>query len=137
MKPAEGIFLEFAPIYRSWARPLEDKWALPDINKPGNGQVITHGDTMQLLKDNLKVFGAENAQVLEYWLDVSLQSHWQQPSVKLAFDPSVLKSDVTTYADLGVKNITTFAVYVNSEYVNKYKDISFINTYGRILGDRD
>src|SRR6476620_11103279 len=34
VKPAEGIFLEFAPIYRSWAHPLKDISALPDINKP-------------------------------------------------------------------------------------------------------
>lgn len=133
VKPAEGIFLEFAPIYRSWFRPLKDRSALPDIHKPDNGQVITHGDTLQLLKDNLKVFGAEHAQVLEYWLDVSLQSRWHKPSVKLSFDPTVLQSDVTTYTGLGIKNITTFAAYVNGEYKNRYKDMSFISTYGEIL----
>jgi hypothetical protein len=133
VKPEEGIFLEFAPIYRSWSRPLADENALPDINKPENGEVITHGNTIELLKQNLEVFGNAKAQVLEYWLDVSLQSRWQQPSVKLSFHPAICKSDVNTYGNLGIKHITTFAAYINGNYLQKYKDVSFIKTYGHIL----
>jgi hypothetical protein len=135
VKPEEGIFLEFAPIYRSWSKPLTDKTALPDINIPANGEQITHDKTTQLLKKNLKVFPVSTAQVLEYWLDVSLQSHWQKPAVQLAWSADVCKSDVKTYVEMGITHITSFAAYVDNAYKEKYGDISFVNEYGRILNE--
>lgn len=135
VEPEDGIFLEFAPIYRSWSKPLSDKTALPEINIPSNGEQITHAKTIDLLKHNLQVFPANTAQVLEYWLDVSLQSHWQKPAVKLAWNPDVCRSDVQTYVDMGINHITSFAVYIDDAYKNKYGDISFIKEYGRILNE--
>src|SRR3954447_9031962 len=43
VKPEEGVFLEFAPIYRSWRKPLTDRNATADVNKEGDGSLLTHG----------------------------------------------------------------------------------------------
>jgi hypothetical protein len=133
VKPAKGVFLEFAPIYRSWAKPLKESTAMPDINIPDNGEEIPHGKTLDLLKKNLKVFPAATAQVLEYWLDVSLQSRWQKPAKKLSWHPDVCKSDVNTYTSLGIRHITSFAAYIDADYKQAYSDLSFIKEYGQIL----
>jgi len=133
VKPEPGIFLEFAPIYREWDKPLSDSAAGIVATKQGAGDRLTHGQTMQLLKENLEVFPADTSQVLEYWLDVSLQSHWKKPATKVAWYPEVCSSDIQTYADAGVKHITTFAVYIDGDYKERYKDLSFVKEYGKIL----
>lgn len=133
VEPEKGVFLEFAPIYRSWAKPLNDVAALPDINMPDDGAQLPHGKTLELLKSNLQVFPAETAQVLEYWLDVSLQSRWEKPAVKLSWHPEVCDSDVNTYTSLGIHHVTSFAAYINADYQKMYGDLSFIKEYGRIL----
>jgi len=111
VKPEDGIFLQFAPIHRSWDKPLDE----------------SH---LQELKENLTVFPVETAEVLEYWLDVSLFSKWKKPAVKLPWNREVFESDIDTYAGLDIRNITSFAVYIDDKYIETYNDMSFLKEYG-------
>ena len=111
VKPEEGIFLQYAPIHRTWDQPIDE----------------SH---LRELKENLTVFPAETAEVLEYWLDVSLFSGWKKPAVKLPWNREVFESDIDTYASLGIRNITSFAVYIDDKYIEAYKDLGFLKEYG-------
>jgi hypothetical protein len=88
---------------------------------------------MQYLRDNLEVFPAETTVVLEYWLDVSMFSWWRKPAVKLPWNKEVFLSDIDTYAKLGIRNITSFAVFIDDKYLEAYKDVSFLKEYGEEL----
>ncbi len=124
VKPDSGIFLEYAPFYRSWSQPLANRSA------KRAGMTITHGEYIDNLEANLKVFPRETAQVLEYWLDVSLFSDWKKPAVKLPWNRGVFLADINTYARMGIRRITTFAVYIDGDYQRMHKDLSFIKEYG-------
>ena len=130
VKPEKGIFLEFAPVFRQWDKPLSDGQAGYHTTK---GIMPTHAKTLEWLYENLKVFPAETAQVLEYWLDVSLQSSYKKPARKVLWYPDICKKDIDIYRNAGIKNITTFAVYVDGAYQKQYNDLDFINEYGKIL----
>ena len=111
VKPEDGIFLQFAPIHRTWDKPVDE----------------AH---LQELKENLTVFPAETAEVLEYWLDVSRFSLWKKPAIKLPWNREVFESDIDIYGRLGIRNITSFAVYIDDQYIDTYKDIGFLKEYG-------
>ena len=130
VKPAEGIFLEYAPIDRCHERPLSDSLACWSER--------THwcnGDYCQMLRDNLDVFGSENAQVLEYWLDASLFSLWKKPQKPVHWDKEVFDADLRMYADLGIRNIICYGAWIDEDYVKSFGDISFIRYYGEALRD--
>lgn len=129
VKPASGIFLEFAPIFREWDRPISD----PDA--PGSGACPTpHAKYLDYLAENLKVFPAQTAMVLEYWLDVSLASGWRKPAGELPWRRDICESDVKTYMDYGIRHITSFAVYMDSTYFSTYPDAArWLKEYGAIL----
>lgn len=129
IKPDPGIFLEYAPFYRRWDKPLSDKAAKRD------GQKISHGEYLEHLDANLQIFPVATAQILEYWLDVSLFSDWKKPAVKLPWNKDVFVSDIDTYAKRGIKNITTFGVYIDKAYQDNHKDLSFLQEYGDLLKD--
>lgn len=132
VKPADGIFLEFAPIHRRWDKSLLDTSATGwNSSRP-----ITHGQYLRYLDDNLNVFPAETAQVLEYWLDVSLQSGWKKPAKKLEWYPKAFREDIDVYQKRGIRHFTTFAVYIDEAYILNHKDISFVNEYGQILKEQ-
>jgi hypothetical protein len=134
VKPAEGLFLEFAPIHRALDKPLTDGQARGRNNSRftlRSGE--THAEVLQHLKDNLTVFPAETAVVLEYWLAVSLYSSWKKPAVKLPWHKDVFDSDMATYAELGIRNITTFADFMDDEYFKAYPDTSYLSEYGNGL----
>ena len=129
VKPADGIFLEFAPIERQWNRPLTD------LEAPGRKGRMSHKQVMDYLQANLEVFPPETAVVLEYWLDVSLASDWKKPAVRLPWHPDVFASDLETYAAHGIHDITSFAVYMDSTYFKAYPDgEKSLEDYGRISG---
>ena len=128
VRPAEGIFLEFAPIERQWDRPLTD------LDAPGRKGRMSHREVLDLLEANLKVFPAGTAVVLEYWLDVSLASDWRKPAVRLPWHPEVFVSDLKTYKSFGVRNVTSFAVYMDSAYFRDFPGEECLSDYGTILG---
>ncbi len=76
IKPRAGVFLEYAPINR--------RYDVPYASQTGPA----FRDALDALDRNLAVFGTERAQVLEYWLDVSLASKYKKPAVKLAWNDS-------------------------------------------------
>lgn len=129
VKPEEGIFLEFAPFHRSWSVSLKDTAATGWDQSIG----ISHGEYLRQLDENLKVFPVETAQVLEYWLDVSLASRWKKPAVQLPWNEKVFQDDLEVYAGRGIRNITSFGVYIDDEYLKNYPDVSFVNEYGKGL----
>jgi len=111
VKPASGIFLEFAPIGRTWSEPISRREA-----KEGQ-----HGRYLDWLDANLAVFGKDKAQILEYWLDVSLFSSWRREAKKkLPWRRDVFLQDIATYAERGIRHVTSFAVYIDDDYVRQY-----------------
>ena len=126
-EPHPDIFLEFAPFYRTWAEPLANTWA-----KGNNG--LSHADYLKALKENLDVFPAETAQVLEYWMDDSLFSGWDQNNlVEVPWKSEVFLSDINTYASYGIRYITCYAAYVGPSYVLKFGYPYFLEEYGQGL----
>ena len=85
-----------------------------------------------MLDANLEVFGRANAQALEYWLDASLFSKWKKPAVKVPFDPQVLAADLNTYGRRGIRHVTTFAVYIDADYVARHGEPP-LTVYGEQL----
>jgi hypothetical protein len=125
VKPASGVFLEFAPIGRTWSEPIDHRQA-----KEGQ-----HGRYLDLLDANLEVFGRDNAQVLEYWLDVSLFSFWKRDAKKkLPWRRDVFLQDIKVYAGRGIRHVTSFAVYIDADYVRQYGQPP-LDEYGKELRD--
>lgn len=125
VKPEEGVFLEFAPFLRSWERPIADTLA--------DGRGMTHAQNLKYLRENLEVFPAETAVILEYWLDVSLFSGWKKPAVQLPWRKDVFLADVETYRSMGIRHFTSFAVYMDSVYWKTYPDQTPLREYGEGL----
>ncbi|OGV63593.1 MAG: hypothetical protein A2498_06885 [Lentisphaerae bacterium RIFOXYC12_FULL_60_16] len=110
VKPAKGIYLEFAPYRRNHRMPLAD---------PG---CRANADQMTALRGLLTVFPAAQARVLDYWLDISLFSAYRKdrPPVEVIPAPGIVKSDAETYAALGIREVTTFACWMNTAYFRSY-----------------
>jgi hypothetical protein len=123
VKPAPGVFLEYAPIQR--------RYDIPYAQQTGVGA----GDGLPALDANLRVFPAATAQVLEYWLDVSRASGWRRPVVQLPWRKDVFLSDVATYRARHIQYVTSFAVWIDAEYVQRYGEPSFLREYGAGLSD--
>jgi hypothetical protein len=124
IKPHEDIFLEFAPFYRDWTHPLSDTWVQGQ-------QGMTHAKYLKSLADHLKVFPAETAQVLEYWMDDSLFSGWNPNNLKEVpwnYEGVFLK-DLDTYASYGIRYITCYCAYVGPDYVKKFGFPQFLVDY--------
>lgn len=100
VKPAEGIFLEYAPIGREWDRPASE-------------QLVVDVKDIRALLD---CFGRKDARVLEYWYDNSLFSRWTKPPKKFAVNAYVMRTDVVWYRELGFESIASFACYLGDDY---------------------
>jgi hypothetical protein len=120
VRPREGLFLEYAPIDRCFRHALAD----PDcaLNRP----------FLAALPALIDAFGPEGAQVLEYWLDCSLFSGWRRPPQRVPFSRAVLEADLATYARLGFCSVTTFGVYLDAEYLERYGEPP-VREYGECL----
>lgn len=111
VKPEPGIFLEFAPIGRTWSEPISHREAKEGL----------HGRYLDWLDANLSAFGRDTTQVLEYWLDVSLFSSWKRDAKKkLPWRRDVFLQDLAAYSERGIRHVTSFAVYVDDDYVRQY-----------------
>jgi len=125
VRPAEGIFLEFAPIDVRVQRPLTRLADPADVEALGR------------LDANLSLFPRETAQALDYWLDASLQSGWRRPARELRFDEEAFADDLETYASRGVRHVASFAVYVDADYVARFGFPPAVRRYGdRLRGRR-
>ncbi len=123
VRPEAGIFLEFAPIHR--------RYDLPYAQQTG----AEARDALRILEANLETFPAVQAQVLEYWLDVSRFSGWKRPAVELPWRPEVLAADLKTYRQLGIRNVTTFAAWIDAEYDARFGAARLIQEYGERFKD--
>jgi hypothetical protein len=90
-------------------------------------------DALSSLEANLEVFPADTAQVLAYWLDVSRFSGWKRPAVKLPWRRDVVEADLATHGSRGIRHVTSFAVYVDADYLKRYGELDFIQDYGKAL----
>jgi hypothetical protein len=120
VRPEPGVFLEYAPIHRSYDTPYAEQTG-PEVTEP-----------IELLDANLELFPADTAQVLEYWLDVSRWSGWKRPAVSVPWHPAVFRADVEAYAARGIRHVTTFAVWIDADYVAMHGPPP-VDDYGRGL----
>ena len=118
VKPEPGVFLEYAPIRRRYDIPYSQQ------NQTGDA------DSLASLDANLKVFPRHTAQVLEYWLDVSRFSNWRRPAVKLPWNRDAFIADLATYASRGIRNVTSFAAWIDADYAKLDHGLDFIREYG-------
>ena len=128
IKPEPGIFVEFAPYRRRYDMPLKQR----------DGRLShtarTHGEQLDLLDANLDIFGIAGAQVLEYWIDVSRFAGFvkQDPRPKIPWNEEVFLSDLDTYGNRGIRNITSFAVRLDGPYVKRHGEPP-LKAYGQGL----
>ena len=116
VKPERGVFLEHAPIGRRYDLAYAEQ-------REGR-------DGLDHLDANLNVFPSETAQVLDYWLDVSRFSDWRRPAKKLPWRRDVFLADLETYAARGIRHVTTFAVFIDAEYVKRHGKPDALQEYG-------
>ena len=125
VKPHEGLFLEFAPVFR-WRRN----------HGPFNREDLPEGcDHLQQLDDLLKLFPASTAQVLEYWLDESLYCYYKKPLRPLVWEEERTRKDVEAYAKRGIRNFTMFACMIDDDYVKEFgmDSLKCFAAYGKLL----
>ncbi len=108
VRPEEGIFLEFAPMYRDTKTPL------------GENRCEENQRYVRDLGPLLSYFGKKDFQVLEYWLDNSLFSGWKKPPKKIAVDLDTIRADIRFYRERGAEGITTFGCYLSDDYQELY-----------------
>jgi Domain of unknown function (DUF4838) len=118
VKPEKGVFLEYAPINRRYDIPYSQQTERTQV------------DGLHALDANMQMFHCETTQVLEYWLDVSRFSKWKKPAVMLPWNNEVFIEDLDTYYSRGIRHITTFAVWLDADYLNRYGEPTFIGEYG-------
>lgn len=118
--PDPGIFLEYAPIDRC------SGFAMDDADCAQNKEQGAHIDGL------LEWFGAQGAQVLEYWLDNSRFYNWKRPYGELPFFKGVLKRDVAFYLEKGFTHLTCFACGLDDAYARQYGAPPF-GEYGALL----
>ncbi|MHB8520616.1 MAG: DUF4838 domain-containing protein [Limisphaerales bacterium] len=118
VRPISGIFLEFAPI------EMRNEHRLTGYHDPQNRRYL------DLIETNLAVFGSRNAQALEYWLDDSMYSHWRRPAQPLPFNEQTFAADLDVYGKCGVRHLTSFAVFIDADYVSRFGFPPEVRTYG-------
>ena len=121
VRPAAGLFLEWAPIRRCYRHAVDDPACA--VNAPH----------LAGLKKLLQVFDPSQAQVLEYWINANIFSRWGEEPMKLPFIPDVMEADVAAYTALGVRSITGFTGGLDADYVARFGEPP-IREYGSVLG---
>lgn len=103
VKPAEGVFLEYAPIEKY-------KNAHPDR---------IEAERNMLLKQ-IEFFGLKDSKALEYWLDNSLFSGWKKPPKEFVPENEKTKKEVREYAAIGFETVSTFGCFLGEDYEELY-----------------
>ena len=121
VEPHPALFLEFAPIRRDHAVPLDADGPIPeDVRHPGDWMPPTNAAYLELLDRNLAAFPAASAQVLEYYLDASYFARWRRPAKELPFDAAVVRADAALLAARGVGHLTTFALWLDADHERRF-----------------
>lgn len=110
VRPAKGIFLEYAPFER--------------YTKPETFSF--EGDYLQLVKDIVAFFGTKHSKVLEYWYDNSI--YYRRAGKKpVPFSPKndQIRADFEFYKRLGFQRLSSFACNLCDEYVSLFGDPDF------------
>ena len=103
IKPADGIFLEYAPF---------EKYRTTDPER-----IRAERDVM---KGQMEYFGVGDSKVLEYWLDNSLFSNWKKPPVRFEANKEQVIKEIREYAALGFESIATFGCFLGDDYETLY-----------------
>lgn len=103
VRPAPGVFLEYAPIKRDRAIPV---WQDESVRRE--------------LDALFTVFSPRETKILEYWYDNSLFSNWKKPAQKFTPDNARIAEEIAFYRSLGVDNISSFACYLGADYEERY-----------------
>ena len=106
VQPAEGVFLEFAPM---------DKWnrLYGDAPRFAAG-AAREAAQMPLLP---RVFPRDTATVLEYWIDNSLFSQWKKPPKALTPpDGAAIAGDIAAYQKAGYRHFSVFGCFLGADY---------------------
>ena len=116
LKPAPGVFVEFAPYQRRYDVPLSRRDARLHAGIP------THGKQVDLLDANPEVFRSYGAQALEYWFDVSRFSGFTRSDrrSRIPWNAQVFLDDLNTYGKRGMRHVTSFAVRLDGQYVKRH-----------------
>lgn len=102
VKPADGVFLEYAPINRDYTQPLPP-------------------EQEAALRANMAAFPGHSMHVLEYWLDESMFSRWKKDSpVPLPFDEAYTARDLASYRAFGSADFTCFATWLGGLYIERF-----------------
>lgn len=118
--PAEGVFLEYAPICRDSNRPIND------------ASCEQNAAEVAPLSKLIEFFGRKDSQVLEYWIDNSRFSNWTKPPRYMELNADVMCADINFYRALGIESLTSFACYLGEDYRLLYGEPP-IQRYGEIL----
>ena len=102
VKPAPGVFLEWAPIRQSFAHGIDD---------PASATSRRYRENFEA---HLKLFNPAEAQVLGYWLDDTLFSRTHYG--RLPYNPEAMRADLAWYHGRGVRAVTTFGVITGRDY---------------------
>lgn len=103
VKPAPGVFLEYAPMKRDRSIPV---WEDDNVKHE--------------LAALFDVFEPGEAKILEYWYDNSMFSNWKKPPKKFTPDNERIAREIEFYRSLGVGNVTSFACYLGADYEALY-----------------
>lgn len=117
VEPAEGIYLEYAPMDRDFDRPLSD--AESEKNR----------DQTSVLPALLSCFGKTDAMACEYWLDNSMYSRWTKPPKYFEWNRDVTVQDLEFYDRWGFSAATTFACYLGPDYEETHGSFPEIGEY--------
>jgi hypothetical protein len=111
IKPAEGIFLEYAPILRDSYIPIDNQECEKNRNETAH------------LSELVKFFGAKDSRILEYWLDNTRFSSYKKPFRKFQFDTDIMSRDTAYYRSFGFESMTCFACWIGTEYQKQYRNL--------------
>lgn len=115
VKPAPGVFLQFAPARRRYDRPYAEQ------------RDVSQVDSLWYLERNLEIFPVDTAQILEYWLDVS---NFGAKDGSLPWNRERFLNDLATYRALGLRHFKSFGNGIDAAYVERHGEIAFLREYG-------
>ena len=110
-QPADGVFLELAPIHRCFSHAIAD----PACS-------INAKEVLPVIEKLLRIFDPAESHVLGYWLDASLfgRGRYKDLSGRLPQMGETIRQDLEYYKSKGISNISTFAVGLDKEYFSGF-----------------